>query len=112
MNCHRHTQAAERIIQQRRRLGTAGGGQPVLGVIAVGHAAIREVTLGIIAEARRPRTGILVEAIGSIAAVDVDMVGERKTVVRKRPRRDLPGGVIAKALRHIVRRAGAIGGLR
>ena len=76
--------------------------------MAVGHAAVREIELGIIAEVRRPRTGILFEAIGSMAAVDVNMVGERKAVVRQRPRRDLPGRVIAKALRHIIGCAGAV----
>ena len=34
-------QTAERIIEQRRGPGAAGGGQPVAGAIAVGHAAIR-----------------------------------------------------------------------
>ena len=76
--------------------------------MAVGHAAVHKIEFVIIAEVRRPRTGILFEAIRSIVAVYVDMVGERNTVVGQRPRRDLPGRVIAKALRRIIRCAGAI----
>ena len=100
---------AERIIEQRGALGAAGSGQPVLGVIAVGHAAIRgEIAIRIIGEVRRPCTRILVEAVGGIAAVDIEPVSERKAVVRQAARRDLPGRVIAKALCHVVDAGGAV----
>ena len=62
----------------------------------------------IMGEVRRPRTNILVEAVGHIAAVDVDAVSARKTVVRQHPRRNPPGRIMAKASRHIVYRASAI----
>ena len=62
----------------------------------------------IIGEVRWSRTGILIEDVGGIAAVDVDTVSKRKAVVRQAARGDLPGRVIAKALRHVVRRAGAV----
>ena len=45
----------------------------------------------------------MVEAVGGIAAVAIAVKGEREALVGQRPRRDLPGRVVAKALRHIIR---------
>ncbi len=77
-------------MEQRGGLGAAGTNEPVLGVIAVGHAAVREIAVRIIGEVCRSRTRILVEAVGGIGAVDVERASERKAVVRQTARRDLP----------------------
>jgi hypothetical protein len=63
-----HRAVSERIMETRGGLGAAGTNEPVLGVIAVGHAAIREIAVRIIGEVRRPCTAILLEAARGIAS--------------------------------------------
>jgi hypothetical protein len=74
-------------------VGVAGGetrparrGQPVLGIVAVGEAAVaREVAVAVIARAHRAHRGVLVEAVGGVAHV-------------RRRGRIVPPAVVARAL--------------
>ena len=80
---HQPPQTPQRIIGQRRRRDARARHQPVLGVVGVGAGAVAgQVAVGVVAEARRARGGILVEPVDRIGAAEAHIAGERIEIAR------------------------------
>jgi len=97
---------AERVVGERDP--GRGGDEPVLDVVDVGPAAIRnEVAVGVVAERCPARRAVLVEAVGRIGAADRIMAGPGVGIVAAGERGELAGRIVRQACQRSRRVRGA-----